>query len=97
MPGWDCHGLPIEWKIEEQFRAKGRRKDEVSKAEFRAALPRLRRRLDRRAEGPSSSAWASLGDWDHRYATMDFASEAAIVAEFHKFLNRASSIAAPSR
>ena len=35
VPGWDCHGLPIEWKIEEAFRAKGRRKDEVSKAEFR--------------------------------------------------------------
>ena len=36
VPGWDCHGLPIEWKIEEAFRAEGRRKDEVSKAEFRA-------------------------------------------------------------
>ncbi len=35
VPGWDCHGLPIEWKIEEELRAKGRRKDEVSKAEFR--------------------------------------------------------------
>src|SRR5207237_5086563 len=35
VPGWDCHGLPIEWKIEEEFRAKGRRKDEISKAEFR--------------------------------------------------------------
>src|SRR5437899_6071079 len=35
VPGWDCHGLPIEWKIEEEFRAQGRRKDEVSKAEFR--------------------------------------------------------------
>src|ERR1700755_1746869 len=37
VPGWDCHGLPREWKIEEQFRAQGKRKDEVSKAEFRAA------------------------------------------------------------
>src|SRR5580698_9910300 len=35
VPGWDCHGLPIEWKIEEEFRSKGRRKDEVSKGEFR--------------------------------------------------------------
>src|SRR5512140_3890155 len=35
VPGWDCHGLPIEWKIEEELRAQGRRKDEVSKAEFR--------------------------------------------------------------
>ena len=36
LPGWDCHGLPIEWKVEEELRAKGRRKDDVSKAEFRA-------------------------------------------------------------
>ena len=35
VPGWDCHGLPIEWKIEEELRGQGRRKDEVSKAEFR--------------------------------------------------------------
>jgi len=85
VPGWDCHGLPIEWKIEEEFRAGGRRKDEVSRAEFRArcrdyaagwieAQAREFRRL------------GVLGDWDHRYATMDYASEAAIVAEFHKFL-----------
>ena len=37
VPGWDCHGLPIEWKIEEEFRAKGRKKDEVPAAEFRKA------------------------------------------------------------
>ena len=36
VPGWDCHGLPIEWKIEEELRKQGRRKDEVSKAEFRS-------------------------------------------------------------
>ena len=36
VPGWDCHGLPIEWKIEEQYRAKGQRKDDVPVAEFRA-------------------------------------------------------------
>lgn len=86
VPGWDCHGLPIEWKIEEQFRAKGRRKDEVSKAEFRAACRTY-------AEG-----WIEIqreqfkrlgitGDWAHRYATMDFTTEASIVAEFHKFKN----------
>ena len=49
VPGWDCHGLPIEWKIEEEFRAKGRRKDEVSKAEFRARCRDYAARLDRRA------------------------------------------------
>jgi isoleucyl-tRNA synthetase len=84
-PGWDCHGLPIEWKIEEEFRAKGRRKDEVSKEEFRL-------RCREYAAGwiteqaREFKRLAVLGDWDHRYATMDFASEAAIVAEFHKFI-----------
>jgi isoleucyl-tRNA synthetase len=86
VPGWDCHGLPIEWKIEEQFRAKGRRKDEVSKAEFRAACRTY------------AAGWIEVqreqfkrlgitGDWVNRYATMDFATEASIVSEFHKFKN----------
>ncbi|WP_174300636.1 isoleucine--tRNA ligase [Caulobacter sp. S45] len=85
VPGWDCHGLPIEWKIEEEFRAKGRRKDEVSKAEFRA---RCRTYADEWI-GVQREQFKRLGvlaDWDHRYATMDYRSEATIVAEFHKFL-----------
>jgi isoleucyl-tRNA synthetase len=85
VPGWDCHGLPIEWKIEEEFRAKGRRKDEVSKAEFRA---RCRQYAAGWIEAQSKEfqRLGVLGDWAHRYATMDYASEAAIVAEFHKFV-----------
>jgi len=85
VPGWDCHGLPIEWKIEEQYRAKGRRKDDVPVAEFRqqcrdyAAQWIGEQMLDFQRLGVT-------GDWERRYATMDFASEAAIVAEFHKFL-----------
>jgi isoleucyl-tRNA synthetase len=84
-PGWDCHGLPIEWKIEEGFRAEGRRKDEVSRAEFRA------RCRDYAAGwiGEQSREFQRLGvlgDWTHRYATMDYASEATIVAEFHRFI-----------
>jgi isoleucyl-tRNA synthetase len=86
VPGWDCHGLPIEWKIEEQYRAKGRRKDEVSKAEFRAACREY------------AAGWIDVqkaqflrlgitGDFDNRYATMDYSAEAAIVKEFHKFKN----------
>ena len=86
VPGWDCHGLPIEWKVEEEFRAKGRRKDEVSKAEFRS------RCRDYAAgwieiQGAEFRRLGILGDWAHRYATMDFSSEAAIVAEFQKFLS----------
>jgi isoleucyl-tRNA synthetase len=85
VPGWDCHGLPIEWKIEEEFRAKGRRKEEVSKAEFRA---RCREYAAGWIEAQSREfqRLGVLGDWAHRYATMDYSSEAAIVAEFHKFI-----------
>ena len=85
VPGWDCHGLPIEWKIEEEFRAKGRRKDEVSKAEFRA---RCRTYADEwiAVQREQFKRLGVLGDWDHRYATMDYRSEATIVAEFHQFL-----------
>jgi isoleucyl-tRNA synthetase len=85
VPGWDCHGLPIEWKIEEAFRAKGRRKDEVSKAEFREAC-RAYAAGWIEAQKKEFKRLGVLGDWDHRYATMDYGSEAAIVAEFHKFL-----------
>jgi isoleucyl-tRNA synthetase len=85
VPGWDCHGLPIEWKIEEEFRAKGRRKDEVSKAEFRAHCREYAAQwIDK--QGGEFRRLGVLGDWTCRYATMDYASEAAIVAEFHKFI-----------
>jgi len=85
VPGWDCHGLPIEWKIEEEFRAKGRRKDEVSKAEFRSRCRAYAAEwiVEQAREFKRLGV---LGDWDHRYATMDFSSEAAIVEEFHKFI-----------
>jgi isoleucyl-tRNA synthetase len=85
VPGWDCHGLPIEWKIEEELRAKGRRKDEVSKAEFRT----LCRDYAAHWMGVQKDGFKRLGvvgDWENRYATMDYSSEAAIVAEFHKFV-----------
>ena len=85
VPGWDCHGLPIEWKIEEEFRAKGRRKDEVSKAEFRARC-RAYAAGWIEAQMKEFQRLGVLGDWAHRYATMDYSSEAAIVAEFHKFI-----------
>jgi isoleucyl-tRNA synthetase len=85
VPGWDCHGLPIEWKIEEELRGQGRRKDEVSKAEFRT---RCRDYAAHWIEVQMAGfkRLGVLGDWEHRYATMDYPSEAAIVAEFHKFL-----------
>jgi isoleucyl-tRNA synthetase len=85
VPGWDCHGLPIEWKVEEQFRAKGRTKDQVSKAEFRAACRTYADHwIDVQRE--AFKRLGVLGRWDAPYLTMDYGTEAAIVAEFHKFL-----------
>jgi len=86
VPGWDCHGLPIEWKIEEKFRSQGRRKDEVSKSEFRSACREYAGRyIDLQRD--QFIRLGVVGDWANRYATMDYASEAAIVGEFHRFKN----------
>ncbi len=97
VPGWDCHGLPIEWKIEEEFRAKGRRKDEVSKAEFRARCRDYAADwID--AQSREFQRLGVLGDWDHRYATMDYSSRGGHrrrVPQVRRLA--ASSIAAPSR
>src|SRR5271170_6636862 len=85
VPGWDCHGLPIEWKVEEDLRKKGRRKEEVTKAEFRT-LCRAEAEHWIGVQMAGFKRLGVIGDWDHRYSTMDFSSEAAIVAEFHKFI-----------
>ncbi len=85
VPGWDCHGLPIEWKIEEEFRGKGRRKDEVSKAEFRERCREYAAKWIT-SQSREFQRLGVLGDWANRYATMDFKAEAAIVTEFHKFI-----------
>jgi isoleucyl-tRNA synthetase len=84
VPGWDCHGLPIEWKVEEQYRKKKLNKDEVPVEEFRAEcrayaqhwVDTQREQLKRLGIG---------GDWDHPYLTMDFEAEATIVRELLKF------------
>ncbi|HEY7901475.1 MAG TPA: isoleucine--tRNA ligase [Caulobacteraceae bacterium] len=85
VPGWDCHGLPIEWKIEEAFRAEGRTKGEVGKGEFRSRCRAYAAEWIA-LQGAEFRRLGVIGDWDRRYATMDFASEAAIVAEFLKFV-----------
>ena len=84
VPGWDCHGLPIEWKIEESFRAKGRRKDEVPAAEFRAECRKYAANW-MEIQKTEFQRLGVIGDWENRYATMDFKSEAVIVSEFMKF------------
>ncbi len=86
-PGWDCHGLPIEWKIEEQFRKDGKSKDDIDKATFRKACRDYADEwIDTQAE--DFKRLGVLADFDNRYVTMDFETEAKIVAEFHKFKNK---------
>jgi isoleucyl-tRNA synthetase len=85
IPGWDCHGLPIEWKIEEQYRKAGKNKDDVPVLEFRKECREYAQHwLDVQAE--EFKRLGVAGDWANRYATMDFASEAAIAGEIGKFL-----------
>ena len=84
MPGWDCHGLPIEWKIEEEYRAKGKNKDAVPINEFRKQC----REFAAHWIGVQREEFKRLGvegDWDHPYTTMDFAAEAQIARELMKF------------
>ena len=84
MPGWDCHGLPIEWAVEKQFREKGKSKDDIAPEEFRRACREYAARwID--VQSAEFQRYGLMGDWDNRYATMDFEAEAAIVAEFLKF------------
>lgn len=81
LPGWDCHGLPIEWKVEEEFRAKGRLKDDVSGAEFRARCRAYAAEwVEVQAKG--FRRCGVEGEWDNPYLTMNFESEAATVREF---------------
>jgi len=85
VPGWDCHGLPIEWRIEEQYRKAGKDKDSVPLLDFRAECRAYAQTwLDTQAS--EFRRLGVQGDWSHRYATMDFTSEAAIVGEIGKFL-----------
>ncbi len=84
VPGWDCHGLPIEWKIEEEYRAKGKNKDDVPVVEFRRECRVFAAHwIDVQRE--EFKRLGVEGDWRHPYATMDFAAEAQIARELMKF------------
>jgi len=85
IPGWDCHGLPIEWKIEEQYRKEGRDKDAVPVLQFRAEC-RAYAAEWMRVQAEEFQRLGVQGDWEGRYATMDFGSEAVIAGEIGKFL-----------
>ncbi|HWP15753.1 MAG TPA: class I tRNA ligase family protein, partial [Xanthobacteraceae bacterium] len=90
VPGWDCHGLPIEWKIEEDYRAKGKNKVKPNFSEP-AAMVAFRQEcrayaqkwLDVQRE--EFKRLGVVGDWAHPYTTMNFAAEAQIAREIMKF------------
>jgi isoleucyl-tRNA synthetase len=89
VPGWDCHGLPIEWKIEEDnYRAKGKPKPDLSNA---AALVEFRKECRAFAEHwinvqrGEFKRLGVVGDWAHPYTTMDYFAEAQIARELLKF------------
>ncbi len=84
VPGWDCHGLPIEWKIEEKYRAQGKDKDEVPLNQFRAECRDFARHwVDVQTE--EFKRLGVEGDWKRPYTTMTFPAEAQITREIHKF------------
>ncbi len=89
VPGWDCHGLPIEWKIEEQYRAKGLNKDDVDVVAFRQECRKF-------AEGwidvqrEEFKRLGITGNWADPYLTMDYHAEAVIADEFMKFVMNGS-------
>ena len=86
VPGWDCHGLPIEWKVEEKYRADGKDKDEVDPLDFRAECRDFAQGwIDIQAE--QFKRLGVIGDWKDPYRTMTKHGEAQIVREIHKFLN----------
>jgi isoleucyl-tRNA synthetase len=83
VPGWDCHGLPIEWKIEEQYRAKGQDKSKVAINEFRAECRTFAQHwVDTQRE--EFKRLGVVGDWGNPYLTMSFDAEAQIARELHK-------------
>jgi isoleucyl-tRNA synthetase len=85
VPGWDCHGLPIEWQIEQRYRQAGKDKDAVPIALFRREC----REFAEHWIGVQRAEFKRLGvvgDWDHPYTTMDYRAEAGIFRELAKFL-----------
>ncbi|WP_413992132.1 isoleucine--tRNA ligase [Labrys okinawensis] len=84
VPGWDCHGLPIEWKIEEQYRAKGKNKDEVPLVEFRQECRAFAEHWVN-VQREEFKRLGVEGDWSHPYLTMAYPAEAQIAREIMKF------------
>ena len=89
VPGWDCHGLPIEWKIEEQYKKNKKNKNEVPINEFRKECRDFATKwID--VHKKQFKRLGVVGDWDNYYSTMSFDAEAQIVRELGKFLKEGS-------
>ncbi len=84
VPGWDCHGLPIEWKIEEQYRAAGQNKDDVPILEFRTECREFAAKWIA-IQSEEFQRLGVIGNWDDPYTTMAYAAEAQIAREIAKF------------
>ena len=85
VPGWDCHGLPIEWKIEEQYKKNKKNKDEVPIKDFRLECREFAEKWIQIHKGEFKRLGVE-GDWENYYSTMSFEAEAQIVRELGKFL-----------
>jgi isoleucyl-tRNA synthetase len=85
VPGWDCHGLPIEWQIEQRYRSAGQDKDAVPPAEFRRECREFAEHWIE-VQREEFERLGVVGDWQHPYTTMDYKAEAGIFRELAKFL-----------
>ena len=89
VPGWDCHGLPIEWKIEEKYRNAGKDKDDVDILEFREECRQFARKwVDIQSE--QFQRLGVSGDWETPYLTLTNRAESKIAREIHKFAENGS-------
>ena len=89
VPGWDCHGLPIEWQIEKNYRKKGLNKEDVSIKEFRNECRMFARKgID--IQKQSFIRLFVLADWEKPYLTMDYETESIILKEFSNFFLKGS-------
>jgi isoleucyl-tRNA synthetase len=89
VPGWDCHGLPIEWKIEEQYKKNKKNKNEVPIVEFRKECRSFAEKWIE-VHKEQFKRLGVIGDWENYYSTMSFDAEAQIVRELGKFLKEGS-------
>ena len=85
VPGWDCHGLPIEWKIEERYKKNKKNKDEVPIKDFRLECREFAQNWIK-IHTEEFKRLGVEGDWKNYYSTMSFDAEAQIVRELGKFL-----------